>query len=445
MFQTEHLQEKWQPVLEHPDLNKIEDSYKRAVTTLILENQEKAMREDSSFLSEAAPTNSTGGQVSNWDPILISLVRRAMPNLIAYDVCGVQPMTGPTGLIFAMRAKAASSDGAELLVDEPDTGLSNDDAAGDLTSSAMTGSNPKLLNDSPAGIYLSPTGMTTAQGEALGDAAANSFAEMAFSIEKTTVTAVSRALKAEYTMELAQDLKAIHGLDAETELANMLSTEILAEINREVVRSLYITAVPGAQVNTTTAGTFDLDTDSNGRWSVEKFKGLMFQIERDANAIGQQTRRGKGNMIICSADVASALQMAGVLDYTPALNNNLNVDDTSTTFAGVMNGRFKVYVDPYSANVAANQYYVAGYKGTSPYDAGFFYCPYVPLQMVRAVGENTFQPKIGFKTRYGMAANPFAAAGAAAAGFPASGLNSDASIDANVNSYYRRVKVNNLM
>jgi hypothetical protein len=445
MFQTEHLQEKWQPVLEHPDLNKIEDSYKRAVTTLILENQEKAMREDSNFLSEAAPTNSTGGQVSNWDPILISLVRRAMPNLIAYDVCGVQPMTGPTGLIFAMRAKAASSDGAELLVDEPNTGLSNDDAAGDLTSSAMTGSNPKLLNDSPAGIYLSPTGMTTAQGEALGDATANSFAEMAFSIEKTTVTAVSRALKAEYTMELAQDLKAIHGLDAETELANMLSTEILAEINREVVRSLYITAVAGAQVNTTTAGTFDLDTDSNGRWSVEKFKGLMFQIERDANAIGQQTRRGKGNMIICSADVASALQMAGVLDYTPALNNNLNVDDTSTTFAGVMNGRFKVYVDPYSANVSANQYYVAGYKGTSPYDAGFFYCPYVPLQMVRAVGENTFQPKIGFKTRYGMAANPFAAAGAAAAGFPAAGLNSDASLDANTNSYYRRVKVNNLM
>ena len=444
MFQTEHLQEKWQPVLEHPDLGKIEDSYKRAVTTLILENQEKAMREDASFLSEAAPTNSTGGQISNWDPILISLVRRAMPNLIAYDVCGVQPMTGPTGLIFAMRAKFASSDGAEALVDEA-PGHSNDDAAGDLTSSANTGTNPKLLNDSPAGTYLAPTGMTTAQGEALGDATANSFAEMAFSIEKTTVTAVTRALKAEYTMELAQDLKAIHGLDAETELSNILSTEILAEINREVVRDLYITAVPGAQVNTTTSGTFDLDTDSNGRWSVEKFKGLMFQIERDANAIGQQTRRGKGNMIICSADVASALQMAGVLDYTPALNNNLNVDDTSTTFAGVMNGRFKVYVDPYSANVSANQYYVAGYKGTSPYDAGFFYCPYVPLQMVRAVGENTFQPKIGFKTRYGMAANPFAAAGAASAGFPASGLNSDASLDANTNSYYRRVKVNNLM
>ena len=448
MFQTEQLQEKWQPVLEHPDLNKIEDSYKRAVTTLILENQEKAMREDASFLSEAAPTNSTNnaaGGVQNWDPILISLVRRAMPNLIAYDVCGVQPMTGPTGLIFAMRAKFASQDGAEALVDEADSGFSNDDAAGDLTSSAMTGSNPKLLNDSPAGTYLSPTGMSTAQGEALGDAAANSFAEMAFSIEKTTVTAVTRALKAEYTMELAQDLKAIHGLDAETELSNILSTEILAEINREVVRSLYITAVAGAQVNTTTAGTFDLDTDSNGRWSVEKFKGLMFQIERDANAIGQQTRRGKGNMIICSADVASALQMAGVLDYTPALNNNLNVDDTSTTFAGVMNGRYKVYVDPYAANIAASQYYVAGYKGTSPYDAGFFYCPYVPLQMVRAVGENTFQPKIGFKTRYGMAANPFAAAGAAAAGFPASGLNADASLDANTNSYYRRVKVDNLM
>tara|TARA_R110002020_G_scaffold150137_1_gene326698 strand:+ start:989 stop:2323 length:1335 start_codon:yes stop_codon:yes gene_type:complete len=444
MFQTEHLQEKWQPVLEHPDLGKIEDSYKRAVTTLILENQEKAMREDASFLSEAAPTNSTGGQISNWDPILISLVRRAMPNLIAYDVCGVQPMTGPTGLIFAMRAKFASSDGDEALVDEA-PGHSNDDAAGDLTSSANTGTNPSILNDSPAGTYLAPTGMTTAQGEALGDATANSFAEMAFSIEKTTVTAVTRALKAEYTMELAQDLKAIHGLDAETELSNILSTEILAEINREVIRDLYITAVPGAQVNTTTSGTFDLDTDSNGRWSVEKFKGLMFQIERDANAIGQQTRRGKGNIIICSADVASALQMAGVLDYTPALNNNLNVDDTSTTFAGVMNGRYKVYVDPYSANVAASQYYVAGYKGSSPYDAGFFYCPYVPLQMVRAVGENTFQPKIGFKTRYGMAANPFAAAGASSDGFPASGLNSDASLDANTNSYYRRVKVANLM
>ena len=443
MFQTEHLQEKWQPVLDHPDLPPITDTYKRAVTTLILENQEKALREDRSFLSEAAPTVSTGGQFDTWDPILISLVRRAMPNLIAYDVCGVQPMTGPTGLIFAMRSTYSSMDGAEALVDEADSGVSDDDAAGDLTSSAMTGSNPAILNDSPAGTYLSPTGMTTAQGETLGDTTTNAFAEMAFSIEKSTVTAVSRALKAEYTMELAQDLKAIHGLDAETELANILSSEILAEINREVIRSLYITAVKGAQVNTTTAGIFDLDTDSNGRWSVEKFKGLMFAMERDANAIGQQTRRGKGNMIICSADVASALQMAGVLDYTPALNNNLNVDDTSTTFAGVMNGRFKVYVDPYAANVTAKQYYVCGYKGTSPYDAGFFYCPYVPLQMVRAVGENTFQPKIGFKTRYGMAANPFAAAGAATT--PSGAANSDASLDANTNAWYRRVQVTNLM
>jgi hypothetical protein len=443
MFQTEHLQEKWQPVLEHPDLPPIADSYKRAVTTLILENQEAALKEDRGFLSETAPTNSTGGQFDTWDPILISLVRRAMPNLIAYDVCGVQPMTGPTGLIFAMRSVYTSMDGAEALVDEANSGISNDDAAGNLTSSAMTGSNPAILNDSPsAGTYLSPTGMTTAQGEALGDSSTNAFAEMAFSIEKSTVTAVSRALKAEYTMELAQDLKAIHGLDAETELANILSSEILAEINREVIRSLYITAVKGAQINTTTAGIFDLDTDSNGRWSVEKFKGLMFAIERDANAIGQQTRRGKGNMIICSADVASALQMAGVLDYTPALNNNLNVDDSTTTFAGVMNGRYKVYVDPYAANVAASQYYVVGYKGTSPYDAGFFYCPYVPLQMVRAVGENSFQPKIGFKTRYGLAANPFAASGAVAAGDT---VNTDASLDANTNAWYRRVKVTNLM
>jgi len=442
MFQTEHLQEKWQPVLEHPDLPKIEDSYKRAVTTLILENQEKAMKEDRSFLSETAPTVSTGGQFDTWDPILISLVRRAMPNLIAYDVCGVQPMTGPTGLIFAMRSSYSSMDGVEALVDEADSGVSNDDAAGNLTSSAMTGSNPAILNDASPGTYLSPTGMTTAQGEALGDSSTNAFAEMAFSIEKSTVTAVTRALKAEYTMELAQDLKAIHGLDAETELSNILSSEILAEINREVVRSLYITAVAGAQVNTSTAGIFDLDTDSNGRWSVEKFKGLMFAIERDANAVGQQTRRGKGNMLICSADVASALQMAGVLDYTPALNNNLNVDDTTTTFAGVMNGRFKVYVDPYAANVTAKQYYICGYKGTSPYDAGFFYCPYVPLQMVRAVGENTFQPKIGFKTRYGLAANPFAAAGKVAAGDT---VNTDASLDANTNAWYRRVQVTNLM
>jgi len=447
MFQTEHLQEKWQPVLEHPDLPKIEDSYKRAVTTIILENQEAALREDKAYLSESAPVNAmSGGQMDTWDPILISLVRRAMPNLIAYDVCGVQPMTGPTGLIFAMRSSFTSQDGAEALVDESQPDFSNQNAAGTIGGGDVgaTETNPAVLNDSPsAGTYVSATGMTTAQAEALGDSATNAFAEMAFSIEKSTVTAVSRALKAEYTMELAQDLKAIHGLDAETELANILSSEILAEINREVVRRVYVAAVKGAQVNTTTAGIFDLDTDSNGRWSVEKFKGLMFGIERDANAIGQQTRRGKGNMLLCSADVASALQMAGILDYTPALNNSLNVDDTTTTFAGVLNGRYKVYVDPYAANVAASQYYVVGYKGSSPYDAGMFYCPYVPLQMVRAVGENTFQPKIGFKTRYGMAANPFAqTAGAVAAG---DSQNTDASIDDGANVYYRRVKVTNLM
>jgi hypothetical protein len=441
MYQSEHLQEKWQPVLAHPDLPEIKDSYKRAVTTIILENQEKAIREDRQFMSEAAPTNSSfGGNASldSWDPILISLVRRSMPNLIAYDICGVQPMTGPTGLIFAMRARSASQDGAEALADEPAM-LSNQDAGSDTGGGDIAGTNPSILNDSPAGSYTSATGMTSAEGEALGDATTNEFAEMAFSIEKHTVTAVTRALKAEYTMELAQDLKAIHGLDAETELANILSTEILAEINREVVRNIYVSAVKGAQVNTTNAGIFDLDTDSNGRWSVEKFKGLMFAIERDANAIGQQTRRGKGNMILCSADVASALQMAGVLDYTPALNNNLNVDDTSTTFAGVMNGRYKVYVDPYSANVAASQYYVVGYKGTSPYDAGMFYCPYVPLQMVRAVGENTFQPKIGFKTRYGIAANPFHT------GTVAAGADGAISISSATNKYYRKVKVSNLM
>ena len=442
MYQTENLQEKWQPVLAHPDLPEIQDSYKRAVTTLILENQEKALREDRNFLSEAAPTNATGASVDNWDPILISLVRRSMPNLIAYDICGVQPMTGPTGLIFAMRSRFSSQTGAEALADEAMPDFSNQNKAsttggGDVTDTAT---NPAVLNDSPAGTYETATGMTTAEGEALGDnTSTNVFAEMAFSIEKHTVTAVTRALKAEYSMELAQDLKAIHGLDAETELANILSAEILAEINREVVRNIYVTSVAGAQVNTTTAGIFDLDTDSNGRWSVEKFKGLMFSLERDANAIGQQTRRGKGNLILCSADVASALQMAGVLDYTPALNNNLNVDDTTTTFAGVLNGRYKVYVDPYAANVAASQYYIVGYKGASPYDAGMFYCPYVPLQMVRAVGEHTFQPKIGFKTRYGIAANPFHT------GTVAATAEGAISISANTNKYYRRVKVSNLM
>jgi len=446
MFQTEHLQEKWSPVLQHPDLPEIKDSYRRAVTTIILENQEKALKEDKNFLTETAPTSFIGGNAAldTWDPILISLVRRSMPNLIAYDICGVQPMTGPTGLIFAMRARFASMDGAEALADEAMPGnadASNQNAAGTIGGGDVGSSetNPAVLNDSPAGTYTSATGMTTVQGEALGDSGSNAFGEMAFSIEKHTVTAVTRALKAAYTMQLAQDLKAIHGLDAETELANILSAEILAEINREVVRNIYVSAVKGAQVNTTTAGIFDLDTDSNGRWSVEKFKGLMFAIERDANAIGQQTRRGKGNMILCSADVASALQMAGVLDYTPALNNNLNVDDTSTTFAGVMNGRYKVYVDPYAANVSASQYYVVGYKGTSPYDAGMFYCPYVPLQMVRAVGENSFQPKIGFKTRYGIAANPFHTGTVAAA------ADGAISISSATNKYYRKVKVSNLM
>ena len=450
MYLSETHEKKWQPVLEHPDLPEIKDSYRRAVTSVILENQERASKEDQAFLSEAAPTNATGSSVANWDPILISLVRRAMPNLIAYDIAGVQPMTGPTGLIFAMRSRYTNQTGAEAMFDEADTDFSGRNAAGSAvdgySSSAHSGSpnnNPGALNDSPsAGTYTQGTAMTTAAAEALGDASGNAFAEMAFSIEKSTVTAKSRALKAEYTMELAQDLKAIHGLDAETELANILSAEILAEINREVVRTIYINAEKGAQTgNVTTAGIFDLDTDSNGRWSVERFKGLMFQLERDANRIAQRTRRGKGNMIICSADVASALQMAGVLDYTPALSNNLNVDDTGNTFAGVLNGRFKVYIDPYSANSAAKQYYVVGYKGTSPYDAGMFYCPYVPLQMVRAVGQDTFQPKIGFKTRYGLVANPFAETGAISGA--ASAVNDAGS--ANSNRYYQRVQVANLM
>ena len=441
MYLTENLQEKWQPVLEHPDLPKIGDAYKRAVTTVILENQEKAVREDRSFMSEAAPANATGSSVDNWDPVLISLVRRAMPNLIAYDICGVQPMTGPTGLIFAMKSRFGSQAGAEALFNDAESDFSARDAAGDTGSpDAQSGTNPATLNDSPsAGTYTTGSGMTTAQAETLGDGS-DEFAEMAFSIDKVTVTAKSRALKAEYTMELAQDLKAIHGLDAETELANILSSEILAEINREVVRTIYSHAKAGAQVNTTTAGIFDLDTDSNGRWSVEKFKGLLFQLERDANAIGQLTRRGKGNIIICSADVASALQMSGVLDYAPSLATNLNVDDTGNTFAGVLNGKFKVYVDPYAANISASQYYVAGYKGTSPYDSGLFYCPYVPLQMVRAVGQNSFQPKIGFKTRYGMVQNPFATSDGDGA------LDNSGAVAAGkANLYYRRVKITNIM
>ena len=439
MFKTEHLQEKWAPVLEHNDLPEINDSYRKAVTTVILENQEKALNEDRGFLGEAAPVNATGSSVDNWDPILISLVRRAMPNLIAYDIAGVQPMTGPTGLIFAMRSRYKTQGGTEAMFDEAESAFSGAAANANIPGSAGTSSNsetnPAVLNDSSPGAYTADGGMTTATAEALGDSGSNAFAEMAFSIEKQTVEAKSRALKAEYTMELAQDLKAIHGLDAETELANILSSEILAEINREVVRTIYVTAKPGAQTDTATSGIFDMDVDSNGRWSVEKFKGLMFQVERDANAIAQETRRGKGNMIICSSDVASALQMAGVLDYTPALNNNLNVDDAGNTFAGVLNGRYKVYIDPYAANGAVKQYYTVGYKGTSPYDAGLFYCPYVPLQMVRAVGENNFQPKIGFKTRYGLTANPFAGGTTARLG----------ALQANDNVYYRRVQVTNIM
>ena len=424
MYLSETISEKWQPVMEHKDLPEIKDAYRRDVTLRLLENQEK-------FLQEAAPTNSTGGNVDNWDPILISLVRRSMPQMIAYDVCGVQPMTGPTGLIFAMKAHYTSQGGAEAFgaagtgADESDTDFSGRNAAGNVGST-----NAHVTTDGTnnpfAGTWTHGTGMTTAQAEALGDASGNAFAEMAFSIEKTSVTAKSRALKAEYSTEVAQDLKAIHGLDAETELANILSTEILQEINREVIRTIYTVAKDGAQTDTTSAGTFDLDTDSNGRWSVEKFKGLMYQIERDRNEIGHQTRRGKGNFMICSADVASAMSMAGMLESGHALN----VDDTMSTYAGTMNG-MKVYVDPYYAT-AAGQFYVLGYKGASPYDAGIFYCPYVPLQMVRAMGENTFQPKIGFKTRYGMVKNPFVGSGGE-------------TMTADQNQYYRKVKVANLM
>ena len=438
MFQTEHLQEKWQPVLQHPDLPEIKDPYKRAVTTVILENQEKAMGEDRAFLSEAAPANQTAG-VANWDPILISLVRRAMPSLIAYDICGVQPMTGPTGLIFAMKARYISqaTSATEALFNEANTFFSGTDAG--VTTQNLGSQVLKALS---AATFTTGTGMTTAAAEALGDSTGNAFNQMAFSIEKATVTAKSRALKAEYTMELAQDLKAIHGLDAETELANILSAEILAEINREVVRTIYMNSKVGAFQNVANPGIFDLDTDSGGRWSVEKFKGLMFAMERDANVIARDTRRGKGNIILCSADVASAMTMAGLLDYQSALQDNLNVDSTGNTFAGVLNGRFKVYVDPYmnmeipfgASGATAAQYYVCGYRGTSPYDAGLFYCPYVPLQMVRAVGENSFQPKIGFKTRYGMQVNPFAQSAAATDGAGAR----------NSNVYYRRVQVANL-
>ena len=440
---VENLLKKWAPVLDHGDLASIKDSHKRSVTAQLLENQEIACRQDAqgsggyrnqtSLLSEAAPVNSMGassstagdGAIDIYDPVLISLVRRAAPNLIAYDICGVQPMTGPTGLIFAMRSRYKTQGGTEALFNEANTAFPN-------TAQSQTGASPADLSSGTE--YTRGTGFTTAEAEALGDGAGQAFQEMAFSIEKVAVTARSRALKAEYTMELAQDLKAVHGLDAEQELANILSTEILAEINREVVRTINLTATVGAQENVTTAGTFNLDVDANGRWSVEKFKGLMFQLERESNAIAKATRRGKGNVLICSSDVASALQMAGVLDYTPALANNLQVDDTGNTFAGVLNGRIKVYIDPYFAATSGTHYATIGYKGTSAFDAGLFYCPYVPLQMVRAVGQDSFQPKIGFKTRYGMVANPFATSAA------------DGTLAfANKNVYYRRIAITNLM
>ena len=470
MFQSEHLQEKWAPLLNHEGCDSISDPHRRAVTAVLLENQEKflkeqqAFSESGSFLSEA-PTNAvgsdgyqgghTGNTAAGFDPVLISLIRRSMPNLVAYDLAGVQPMSGPTGLIFAMRSKYTSQDGTEALFNEADTAFSGqpkglDDANGfsgaaaGMGTTAQAGSNPSVLNPTASAdktAYNVGQGLRTDSAEGLDGTGDDAFNQMAFSIEKVTVTAKSRALKAEYSLELAQDLKAIHGLNAEAELANILSTEILAEINREVIRTIYKVSEQGSVSNTAAAGVFDLAIDSNGRWSVEKFKGLLFQIERDANAIAQRTRRGKGNMILCSADVASALTMAGVLDYTPALNANLNVDDTGNTFAGVLQGKYRVYIDPYSANLTSanasggNQYYVVGYKGTSPYDAGLFYCPYVPLQMVRAVGENTFQPKIGFKTRYGMVANPFAEGTTVGAG----------RLRVNSNRYYRRVAVKNLM
>ena len=433
MFLSENLQQKWQAILEHPDLPAIKDSYKRAVTSVLLENQERSLREERSAMFEAAPTNNinaTSG-IDKYDPIMIGLVRRAMPNLMAYDICGVQPMTGPTGLIFAMRSTYGAERNhtptrVEALFNEANTAFAG-------SAGSATGSNPV------SGTYTTGTGVATATAEAMGTTGGQAFNEMSFSIDKTTVTAKSRALKAEYTVELAQDLKAIHGLDAEAELSNILSQEFMFEINREVIRTIYKVAKPGSPA-TASAGTFDLDVDSNGRWSVERFKGLLFNIERDANHIAQDTRRGKGNFIVCSADVASALAMSGVLDYAPALSTGLNVDDTGNTFAGVLNGRYRVYIDPYSSNLgSASQFYMVGYKGSSPYDAGMFYCPYVPLQMVRAVDPNSFQPKIGFKTRYGLIANPYVTSSD-------SKSDADAStFTANRNQYYRRTQVLNLM
>jgi hypothetical protein len=445
MYLSENLQKKWEGVLDHADLPSIKDPYRKAVTAVILENQAQEMQKASGILMEATPTNSAsaggtqtgfGGSattpVAGFDPILISLVRRSLPNLIAYDVAGVQPMTGPTGLIFAMRSRYATQGGTEAFYNEANTGFAG---LGTAQTAISTGTLPTEVFTSNAAAVAA---MTTARGEALGDgAAANTFQEMAFSIEKVTVTAKTRALKAEYSMELAQDLKAVHGLDAETELANILSTEILAEINREVIRTIYGVAKIGCQAGTTTAGKFDLDTDSNGRWMVEKVKGLAFQLEREANTIAKTTRRGKGNVMICSSDVASALAMAGILDYQSALQGqvNLTVDDTGNTFAGTLFGRIKVYIDPYAPTSSTSEFAVLGYKGSNAYDAGIFYCPYVPLQMVRAVDTGTFQPKIGFKTRYGLVANPFA-----------EGTNvGSGALTAQSNFYYRAFQIANLM
>ncbi len=425
------LVEKWGDLLNHdsqaPIVNRNgKPDYQRlAVTAQLLENTSHALNEERRMLTEiaAAPTNNIGaGAIGTWDPILISLVRRAMPNLIAYDLCGVQPMTGPTGLIFAMKSRYTNQTGTEALFDEADTDYSG---TGIVSGTAHAGTSPF---DNP---FTTGVGITTTQAEQLGSDAAVDFPEMAFSIDKVTVTAQSRALKAEYSMELAQDLKAVHGLDAETELANILSSEILTEINREIIRRLYAVAKPGAQVGTAVAGTYNLDLDANGRWSVERFKGLLFQVEREANAIAKQTRRGRGNFIVCSSDVASALALTGVLDYAPAISAGLTVDDTGNTFVGVLQGKYRVYIDPYFGGSATHELLVVGYKGTSPFDAGFFYCPYVPLQMVRAIGQDTFQPKIGFKTRYGIVGNPFWGATAGA-------------MTADVNPYFRKVKVTNI-
>ena len=448
---AEELNAKWKPILEHPELSPIKDPHRKNVTAAVLENTVNSLRATAAhnqyMLAEDSPTNSIGdfsgastaGAIDGFDPVLISLVRRAMPNLMAYDICGVQQMTGPTGLIFAMRARYANQAGDEAFYNEANTGFATIVAGNTTFGQGTSGANNSIPGQTNTtamvntAFYNTGSGLATSSAEALGSNSTLVFPEMAFSIEKVSVTAKTRALKAEYSMELAQDLKAIHGLDAETELSNILSAEILAEINREVVRTINITAKTGASAGTTTAGIFDLDTDSNGRWSVEKFKGLMFQLEREANQIAKETRRGKGNIVICSSDVASALQMAGVLDYAPALNsNNLQIDDTGNTFAGVLNGRLRVYIDPYAIG---GNYLTVGYKGSSAFDAGLFYCPYVPLQMVRAVDQNTFQPKIGFKTRYGMVANPFA-----------QGLTAgNGALTTNTNVYYRKVIVNNLM